>query len=179
MKYVPKTASLAEAIYRDIDKNEYLNEIYEALLYNYSIDLFGLDRPQKQVQIKDALRFADLLSKSTYAPTADRDHQWGQEIATLLHLVYPQDEAVKYYLGSVLSAVGNYRGLKAPAVDGYKSADVLDGIFYEFDKESHLIPGRAGEYFFHDQKSVYDRLGDPYFSYSGPTSMGKSFVVQT
>lgn len=179
MKYVPKTASLAEAIYRDIDKNEYLNEIYEALLYNYSIDLFGLDRPQQQVQIKDALRFADLLSKSTYAPTADRDHQWGQEIATLLHLVYPQDEAVKYYLGSVLSAVGNYRGLKAPAVGGYKSADVLDGIFYEFDKESHLIPGRVGEYFFHDQKSVYDRLGDPYFSYSGPTSMGKSFVVQT
>ena len=179
MKYVPKTASLAEAIYRDIDKNEYLNEIYEALLYNYSIDLFGLDRPQKQVQIKDALRFADLLSKSTYAPTADRDHQWGQEIATLLHLVYPQDEAVKYYLGSVLSAVGNYRGLKAPAVGGYRSADVLDGIFYEFDKESHLIPGRVGEYFFHDQKSVYDRLGDPYFSYSGPTSMGKSFVVQT
>lgn len=179
MKYVPKTASLAEAIYRDIDKNEYLNEIYEALLYNYSIDLFRLDRPQKQVQIKDALRFADLLSKSTYAPTADRDHQWGQEIATLLHLVYPQDEAVKYYLGSVLSAVGNYRGLKAPAVGGYRSADVLDGIFYEFDKESHLIPGRVGEYFFHDQKSVYDRLGDPYFSYSGPTSMGKSFVVQT
>lgn len=28
-------------------------------------------------------------------------------------------------------------------------------------------------------ESVYDRLGDPYFSYSGPTSMGKSFVVQT
>ena len=51
MKYTPKTASLAEAIYRDIDKNEYLNEIYKALLYNYSIDLFGLDRPQKQVHI--------------------------------------------------------------------------------------------------------------------------------
>ena len=179
MKYAPKTASLAEAIYRDIDKNTYLNEIYEDLLYNYSIDLFGLERPQKQIQVKDALRFADLLSKSTYVATADRDHQWGQEIATLLYLIYPQDEAVKYYLGSVLSAVGNYRGLKAPTIDGYKSADVLDSIFYEFDKERHLIPGRTGEYFFHDQKSVYDRLGDSYFSYSGPTSMGKSFVVQT
>lgn len=179
MKYTPKKAALDEAIYRDIDKDPYLNEIYESLLYNYSLDLFGLDRPQKQIQIKDALRFADLLSKSTYAPTADRDHQWGQEIATLLHLVYPQDESVRYYLGSVLSAVGNYRGLKAPAVEGYKSADVLDGIFYEFDKESHLIPGRTGEYFFHDQKTVYDRLGDSCFSYSGPTSMGKSFVVQT
>ena len=179
MKYAPKTASLAESIFRDIDKNSYLNEIYESLLYNYSIILFGLDRPQKQIQIKDALRFADLLSKSTYAPTMDRDHQWGQEIATLLRLVYSQDETVKYYLGSVLSAIGNYRGLKAPAVDGYKSADVLDGIFYEFDKENHLIPGRTSEYFFHDQKRVYDRLGDSYFSYSGPTSMGKSFVVQT
>lgn len=179
MNYAPKTASLAEYIYRDIDKNTYLNEIYEALLYNYSLDLFALDRPQRQVQIKDALRFADLLSKSTYLPTAERDHQWGQEIATLLHLVYPQDEAVKYYLGSVLSAIGNYRGLKTPTIEGYKSADILDGIFYEFDKEMHLIPGKKDEYFFHDQKNVYDRLSDPYFSYSGPTSMGKSFVVQT
>lgn len=179
MRYAPKTATLAESIYRDIDKNEYLNEIYESLLYNYSIELFSLDRPQKQIQIRDALRFADLLSKSTYAPTADRDHQWGQELATLLHLVYPQDETVKYYLGSVLSAVGNYRGLKTPTIDGYRSADLLDGIFYEFDKESHLIPGKTDEYFFHDQKIVYDRLNDPYFSYSGPTSMGKSFVVQT
>ena len=179
MKYVPRTASLAESIFREIDKNPYLNEIYEALLYNYSLILFGLDRPQKQVQIKDALRFADLLSKSTYEPTADRDHQWGQEIATLLHLVYPQDETVKYYLGSVLSAVGNYRGLKTPTVGGYESADILDRIFYEFDKESHLIPGQSGEYFFPDQKSVYDRLSDPFFSYSGPTSMGKSFVAQT
>ena len=28
MKYIPKTAALDEAIYRDIDKNSYLNEIY-------------------------------------------------------------------------------------------------------------------------------------------------------
>ena len=29
MKYAPKTATLAEAIYRDIDKNQYLNELTE------------------------------------------------------------------------------------------------------------------------------------------------------
>ena len=38
-KYAPKQVSLAEAIYRDIDQNEYLNELYEDLLYNYSIEL--------------------------------------------------------------------------------------------------------------------------------------------
>ena len=28
MKYIPTTATLDESIYRDIDKNSYLNEIY-------------------------------------------------------------------------------------------------------------------------------------------------------
>lgn len=97
----------------------------------------------------------------------------------LLRLIYPTDESVKYYLGSVLSAVGNYRGLKSSAVEDYRSADVLDGLFYEFDKENHLIPGKENEYFFHDQKNVFDGLSHQFFSYSGPTSMGKSFVVQT
>ena len=178
-KYAPKSASLAEMIYRDIDQNDYLNELYENLLLNYSMMLFGLDRQPRHIQIRDALRFADLLSKSSYAPTKDRDHQWGQELVTLLRLVYPNDESVKYYLGSVLSAVGNYRGLKAPAAEGYRSADVLDGIFYEFDKKNHLIPGKTDEYFFHDQKAVYKELDGKLFSYSGPTSMGKSFVAQT
>lgn len=179
MNYAPQIASLSETIYRDIDQNEYLNEIYASLLFNYSIKLFDLKRPLKNIPIRDALRFADLLSKSAYPPTEDRDRLWGQEIVTLLRLIYPTDESVKYYLGSVLSAVGNYRGLKSSAVEDYRSADVLDGLFYEFDKENHLIPGKENEYFFHDQKNVFDGLSHQFFSYSGPTSMGKSFVVQT
>ena len=93
-------------------------------------------------------------------------------------MLYPQDEKVKYYLGSVLSAVGNYRGLNSNAAGEYKSADILDGLFYEFDKDDHRIPGKTDEYFFHDQKTVFDNLNNQYFSYSGPTSMGKSFVIQ-
>ena len=83
----PRNATLAEALYRDIDKNDYLNEIYGNLLYNYSIKLFGSDRKLRDVVIKDALRFSDLLSKSSYPPTADRDRLWGQEIAILLRLL--------------------------------------------------------------------------------------------
>lgn len=129
--------------------------------------------------MKDALRFADLLSKSAHTPTADRDRLWGQEIAILLRLLYPEDESVKYYLGSVLSAVGNYRGLRAKTVEGFESEDLLDQIFYEYDKEEHRIPGKIDEYFFNDQMLVYKGMKEKFFSYSGPTSMGKSFVVQT
>ncbi len=37
MKLVPRNAALAEALCRDIEKNDYLQEIYGDLLYNYSI----------------------------------------------------------------------------------------------------------------------------------------------
>lgn len=176
---MPRNATLAEILYHDIDKNDYLNEIYENLLYNYSIKLFGSDKESRNINVRDALRFSDILSKSTYAPTADRDKMWGQEIAILLRILYPNDELVRYYLGSSLSAVGNFRGLYSETVGEFESADILDNIFYEFDKEEHKIPGKDNEYFFHEQMLVYRSMNKKFFSYSGPTSMGKSFVVQT
>ncbi len=109
-----------------------------------TIQLFHTDRRPREIPLNDALRFADLLSKSSYLPTADRNHLWGQEIAILLRLLYPNDEAVKYYLGSVLSAVGNYRGLRSKTIDGFNSKDFFDNIYYEYDKEEHLIPGKQG-----------------------------------
>lgn len=133
----------------------------------------------REVNVQDAMQFADLLAKCTYSPTAKRNQQWGQEIAILLKLVYPDEPLVKYNLGSVLSVVGNYRGLKTPMVKGYRNVDVFDQIFYEYDKSNHKIPGMEEEFFFRDQKSVFEQLKGKFFSYSGPTSMGKSFVVQT
>ena len=179
MNLIPRNETLAEALYRDIDKDEYLREIYNDLLYNYSLKLFGSSATAKNIPIRDALRFSDLLSKSTYAPTADRDKLWGQEIAILMRLLFPDNEIVRYYLGSSLSAVGNFRGLQSEAVGKYISTDFLDQIFYEYDRNEHKIPGKEEEYFFHDQMLVYRSMNKKIFSYSGPTSMGKSFVVQT
>lgn len=179
MIQIPRNATLAEALYRDIDKDEYLQEIYRDLLYNYSIKLFGSMRKPREIHIMDALRFSDLLSKSSYTPTGDRDRLWGQEIAILLRLLYPNDETVRYYLGSSLSAVGNFRGFRSKAVGEYFSTDLFDQIFYEYDMDEHKIPGKEEEYFFHDQMIVYRGMDKKFFSYSGPTSMGKSFVVQT
>lgn len=176
---IPRNETLAEALYRDIDTNAYLNEIYNDLLYNYSIRLFKLQRQMREIPIVDALRFADLLAKSTYPSKCDIHKLWGQEIIILLSILYPEDAKIQYYLGSVLSAVGNYRGLKTASVENFQSADVLDGLYYDYDKAVHQIPGLENEYFFREQKNVYDALDKQYFSYSGPTSMGKSFVIQT
>lgn len=175
---VPRNATLAECIYRDIEKNDYLNRIYADLLYNYSIKLFALRLKKKEIDINSALRFADILSKSAFTENADAHKIWAQEIIILLNILYPEDERIKPFLGSVLSAVGNYRGLLAAAND-YSSANILDRIYYAYDKERVAIPGLSDAYFFPAQKQVFDGLGKHCFSYSGPTSMGKSFVVQT
>lgn len=176
---IPRDETLGEVIYREIDKNEYLIEIYNNLLFNYSIDVFKLNLQRREVNIAHALRFADLLSKSTYKPLAEKHKMQGQEIGILLSLLYPNDKTVKYYLSSILSTLGNYRGLESESVKGYDSIDFFDSLFYEYDKNNHIIPGESDKYFFHNQKAAYEGLENKCFSYSGPTSMGKSFIVQT
>ncbi len=176
---IPRNETLTEILYRDIEKNEYLSEIHSNLLFNYSTKLFNSETEPKEINIMHALRFADLLSKSTYKEKAEMHKMWGQEMGILLSLLYPNDSKVKYYLGSILSTLGNYRGLQSKPVEGYRSVDLFDSVYYAYDMSKHIIPGRENDYFFHDQKLVYDGLESRYFSYSGPTSMGKSFVVQT
>ena len=100
--------SLGNIIFDDIDKNPYLNELYENILYNYSLRLFQIKSEYKPVNISDALRFADILSKS---PT-DCHMTWAQEIVALLKEIIPNNLEIDIYLNSVLSSTGNYQGLE-------------------------------------------------------------------
>ena len=50
-----------------------------------------------------ALRFADLLSKSTHAVNRDKHKMWAQEIIILLHALYPDNPDVTYEVSSRLS----------------------------------------------------------------------------
>lgn len=169
---------LGDAIFADIDTNPYLNELYDNILYNYSMKLFRIDGvKRKAVNVEDALRFADILSKSTNPKNADNHKVWAQEMVALLKAIEPQNPAVEFYLGSVLLSTGNYRGL-AMMTPKHQSKTLLDRFYTEFSKDFLSIPAEPENQFFRSQKAVYDRLNEPYFSYSGPTSMGKSFVMR-
>ena len=79
--------NLGDAIFSDIDNNPFLNELYDNILYNYAITKFNLSdkRQMREIDVMSALRFADLLSKSTHAVNRDKHKMWGQEIIILLH----------------------------------------------------------------------------------------------
>ena len=139
--------------------------------------LGSIDRSSKPVDKTDALRFADLLSKSTHPTNSDKQKMWAQEIITLLYSIYPDDPTIAFYAGSVLTSTGNYQGKNLVAKD-YQSSTILDHVYTEYTKDLLTIPAMPEFQFLRSQKRVYDHLSDQYFSYSGPTSMGKSFIMR-
>ena len=170
--------NFGSAIFNDIHNDPYLNELYDNILYNYSTRIFGVrSNEQRLVDVEDALRFPDILSKSTDTHNADKHKILAQEIVALLYNLEPEHPAVKFYLGSVLLSTGNFRGMAMVTPD-HQCSTMLDRFYTEFSKDIMRIPADPEKQFFKSQKLVYDRLDEPYFSYSGPTSMGKSFVMR-
>ena len=173
----PRNATLGELIYSRIDDNQYLQEIYEIILFNYSMHLLHQEHRNKPINRDHALRFADILSKSAGHPNSEKHRTWAQEIIALLNSLYPNDAKVKAYASSVLSNIGNYRGLQL-IKSRYKNTSLLDELFINFDLDYLSIPYQEDKYFFHKQKEIYEHLEDETFSYSGPTSMGKSLLMR-
>lgn len=171
--------TIGAVLFDGIEENPYINELYDAILYNYGRQLFGLTNlPEKEISVPAALRFADILSKSVHTQNEETHKLWAQEIVALLNALRPDDELIQYYLGSVLTSVSNFRGVSLKAAD-YVSADFLDRIFTQVSKEYLRIPEAENEYFFRAQKEIYEKFNEPYFSYSAPTSLGKSYIMRT
>ena len=172
------SAILGDSIFKDIESNEYLQEIYNAILFNYSLNLFGIpNKKPAQFNLLDALRFADLLSKSTDPLKAELHKVWAQEMVALLNTLYPQNESVQFVMGSVLTNVCNYRGLSLHQ-NTYSPNNTFEEAYEEYKKSILKIPSQSEGYFFKSQRAVFDSLNKERFSYSGPTSMGKSFVMR-
>lgn len=169
--------TLGETIFVDIESNAYLNELHENILFNYALKLFQIQGGQREYNLKDALRFADLLSKSTHPTNSDSHKMWAQELIILLNELHPEDALVKLYAGSVFSSAGNYQGLQIINSE-YQDINVFEKIFEQFRNDYLTIPAAPEMKFFSAQKEAYDHLTDPCFSYSGPTSMGKSFIMR-
>ncbi|MCD7805580.1 MAG: DEAD/DEAH box helicase [Oscillospiraceae bacterium] len=171
--------TIGDALFADIEDNTYLNAIYEKILYNYALKLFQLEgnKSPKEIDLMDALRFADILSKSTHPEHSVNHKMWAQEIVILLNVLYPDNPVVKLYAGSVFSSVGNHQGLQQINAD-YKDVTTFERIFAQYRSDYLATPANTEMKFYNAQKEAYDHLSDPCFSYSGPTSMGKSFIMR-
>ena len=171
---------LGDAIFASIERNAYLGELYMKLLKSYGMKIYNLNQNQQPFTHKekiDILRFADLLSKSNNPNNSDKHKIWAQEIVILMGELYEDDPAVRIYAGNVYSSVGNHKGIEH-INPSHLEVSVLEQIFAEYRSDLLTIPAEPGEKFFGEQKTAYDHLTDDFFSYSAPTSMGKSFIMR-
>ena len=156
---------LGDAIFEDIDDNDFLNVLYDHMLYNYAIHklhLEGFQQP-RQVDVGAALRFADLLSKSTHPKKADDHKMWAQAIITLLLELEPNNEGVKYYAGSVLTGIGNFRGTEIAKTmyhSKYAEPSLQEKAFAAFMDEYLSVPAEEGKKWL--QKELKDLKDDSY-----------------
>lgn len=152
--------------------------MYSELLRAYTRKLFNRSTPvfddKKQ---SDLLRFADILSKSTCPNKAGMHKVWSQQIIALLDKLYPNDYKIGFYKYSILTACNNFQGIKHSKFT-YSNTSVFDELVEVSDKEYFRVPNSTTDYFFEDQKSIFDGFSYQYFSYSAPTSLGKSYVMR-
>ena len=174
----PRKKTVAETIYGDIENNEYLIELYNELLRAYTRKLFNRSNPDFSTKkLNDLLSFADLLSKSTGTKNSGLHKVWSQQIIALLEKLYSRDNKIHFYKYSVLFSCSNFQGLQTSNFN-FNSPSVFDQIIELSKKEYYRVPNSQNSYFFEDQKSIFDGFSHQYFSYSAPTSLGKSYVMR-
>lgn len=168
--------SLREILVEKLESNEYLTELYSKLLRLYAQRLvFKREMMLNQKEVNDLISFADLLAKTSIRGYKDTYKELAQEIMVMLRELDRNNPRIVNALGNVLAATSNYIGLSF--VDpGFKYNSLLEDLSIMMDKEALRIPGLRDRYFLPDQKRIFDNLSNDVLSFSGPTSLGKTFL---
>jgi len=172
-----ESKSSEENFFKKLNTDPELKRIYNAILHNYTCSLFGIVGKSEEFSLNNALRYIALLSKSRNWSGAERQRQIAQEMISLLYFLNPDNPFVKHFLGSTLTSIGNFPGVAFHASD-YQSSDILERIYDRYNDCAFAIPTEQNKKFSSSQKEVFDHLSSDYYSYSGPTSMGKTFLIR-
>lgn len=170
---------VANHIAQEIISNKYFFKLFKLCLERsiaYTLD-FDTKNQYSGKEYCDLLRFSDLLSLSTL-PEA---RNYAYKIITYLNPFFNNDPYYCTVSKAVYSNLGNF-----PAVAYLETANGNTSelpferlIEVEAKKIIQEVPNYEGTYFTDVQYELYSKLiSSREFSFSGPTSMGKSFVIK-
>lgn len=161
---------------KDVLKDNYFMELYTLLLRHIaSIELL-VDNPIgiNEKQMIHLLRFSDILSNSTLNDCRNMSYR----IVAFLSPAFKENPVYKTYSTAILSKIGNFPAIKN--LNLQVELPFVREIEKDVKKEIQRIPGTEEKYFTDSQYSLFERLKESnFYSFSGPTSMGKSFIIKT
>ena len=149
---------LGKYIFCDLEKNQYLISLYTDLIKGYANKIFNGNTKEiiTKEKIKDLLRFADLLSKSTDDLKKQNHNNIAQNIIVLLNNMMPNNEEVKKVYISVLNHIRNYRGI---IEEEYYNTDIREFIADYIEKELYRFETNDVKgYFVRDQKNIFNNI---------------------
>ena len=167
---------LSNFLLKDITSDPMLLEGYSTLLYDYSQFLIGHPVPSYSESYQRLLLYSDLLSLSE----DESHHNLSQQIVILMSILFPDNSDVAMHKESVYKNVSNYASL-AYLEKHHKLVGPEGDFLRELTFHAHRIENRipySNASFFDSQMALLEELGaNKYYSFSAPTSMGKTFVL--
>jgi len=170
---------LADKIAQDVISGEYFHSLFSKCMEFSFHQTLNIDYPFSYTdkEYRDLLIFADLLSTSSLSEA----RSYAYQIITYLNASYKDDSYYRIVSKSVYYNLGNF-----PAVNYLEEEDCNDtklpldkAIQIDAKKTLQEVPNAEGIYFTDTQFDLYSSLSESReFSFSGPTSMGKSFIIK-
>jgi superfamily II DNA/RNA helicase len=172
---------MIERLANDVLQDTYFNNLQNKAAKLFAKFLFSENENQNQLtekELHDLLRFADILSNSKKPEARNKAYQ----IITLLNSDYRENAFYRTFAHSVLAKLGNF-----PGIEYLKNADSnISELPFERDLEKKIkefiqaVPDTEDLIFTDSQYELYTKISNSkHFSFSGPTSMGKSFIIKS
>jgi replicative superfamily II helicase len=164
-----------EAMVRRALNDPYLDELTRKLEYKYAhIFLYQKDDILlTEKEFDDVLRFADILSRSDKADGRNKAYK----IVSLLYDVYKDNMQFQYYANSILTKLGNFASLSI-AVGNSEIVDTIETALEKQIKKTYQKVPFNDLVFTDSQYKLFEAMKDSnHYSFSGPTSFGKSFIM--
>lgn len=170
---------LGEYLYQNLENNAYLKQLMAILTKEYALWLSMGSWQLTSKQKNDLLRFADLLVKSISPVDNNNQKNTSLRIIGMLSKMYPDDPKVKLFTDEVLTTFQNFLPHEEMSYEFLPTLDHLwNDAIREEQKLKRRIPGQEDQKFIGKQDVIYQSLGKELNSFSAPTSMGKTFLIE-
>ena len=170
---------LADKIAQEVIGGEYFHSLFTKCMEFSFYQTLNIDNPFSYTDKEywDLLIFADLLSSSSLSEA----RSYAYQIITYLNASYREDSYYRIVSKSVYYNLGNFPAVNYLEVEDCNDAKLPFDKAIQIDAKKTLqeVPNAEGIYFTDTQFDLYSSLSESReFSFSGPTSMGKSFIIK-
>ncbi len=173
--------SIIERLAGEALENNYFDALFVKSATLYSDYLFDSRDQKTQLTQKEffhLLRFSDILSNSMNSIARNKAFQ----TISLLSHYYKDDPVYKVFAKAVFAKLGNFPAIQYLQLEDESTVKLPfeRKIEKEIKEIVQAVPGSDSLIFTDTQYKLFTELSDAKsFSFSGPTSMGKSFIIKS